>query len=197
MANRLGPISPAEIGFDIDGVVADTMGTFIRIAREDFGIDHITRDQITTYWLEDCLSLPEETVAAIVDRILEDPLGVGLQPLPGAREALETLAEQQGVLTFVTARPTRRPIEAWLEALLPGAQGPGLRVIATGLHAAKAGVLEELGLRYFLEDHLETCQSLWSRGIHAIVYDQPWNQGDTPFRRVKSWEELLAMVGHP
>jgi uncharacterized HAD superfamily protein len=181
------------IAFDIDGVVADTMEAFIRVARIEFGIKNLTKEQITSYWLEDCLSLDPEIVEAIVQRLLDDPLGVQLSPLPGARAALGTLASH-GRLTFVTARPTREPIERWLGTLVPNAVSEDLRVIATGRHAAKAGVLRELGLSYFVEDHLDTCRELCEQGINAIVFDQPWNRDYTPFCRVDSWDEILDLI---
>jgi uncharacterized HAD superfamily protein len=193
MVPALAAISPRDVGFDIDGVVADTMAAFLRVAREEFGIMDVHKEQITSYWLEECLPIPDETVWAIIGRILDDPFGVGLEPIPGARDALLSLAVR-GRLTFVTARPSVQSIEPWLRAILPEVPRGDLTVIATGRHAAKAGVLRELGLRYFLEDHLETCQDLCRMGVGAIVFDQPWNRGDTPFYRVGSWGEFLGLV---
>jgi uncharacterized HAD superfamily protein len=193
MFPTLDTISPRDIGFDIDGVVADTMAAFVRVARDEFGIADVRMEQITSYWLEECLPIPNETVWAIIGRILDDPFGVGLEPIPGAREALLSLAVR-GDLTFVTARPSATSIEPWLRCILPEVPCGDLTVIATGKHAAKARVLRELGLRYFLEDHLETCQDLCRMGIGAIVFDQPWNRGDTPFYRVSSWGEFLGLV---
>ncbi len=186
-------IQISEIGFDIDGVVADTMEAFIRLARDEFGIEDLKKEQMTSYWLEECLSIPADTVMAIIERLLTDPFGVGLEPIPGAREVLTRFAAY-GRLTFVTARPIEKPIEAWLKSLLSDVPSVDIEVIATGCHSAKAGVLKELGLRYFIDDHLETCQELCSRGIGAIVFDQPWNRGPTPFLRIKAWRELQAII---
>jgi uncharacterized HAD superfamily protein len=192
--NFLDPVSPTEIGFDIDGVVADTMKAFIRIAREEFGINYISKEQITSYWIEECLPVPLDIIKSIINRLLADPFGIELEPLPGAREVLMRLAAH-GRLTFVTARPAKEPIEAWLVSLLSEVPREDIRVIATGHHLAKAEVLEELKLRYFIDDHLETCQDLHSRGIRTIVFDQPWNRGHTPFLRISSWEDLPGIMG--
>jgi uncharacterized HAD superfamily protein len=189
----MDPISPTEIGFDIDGVVADTMKAFIRIAREEFGINYISKEQITSYWIEECLPVPLDIIKAIINRLLADPFGIELEPLPGAREVLIRLAAH-GRLTFVTARPAKEPIEAWLVSLLSEVPREDIKVIATGHHLAKAEVLEELKLKYFIDDHLETCQDLHSRGIRTIVFDQPWNRGDTPFLRISSWEALSGII---
>lgn len=187
-------ISPRGIGFDIDGVVADTMASFLRIAREEYGHRHLKKERITSYWLEECLDIPTDTVSAIIQRILDDPFGTALEPISGAREALLRFSAE-GPLTFVTARPSKESIEAWLRDLLPEVSPEDLRVIATGRHAAKKDVIQELGIEVFVEDHLETCEDLHAAGIRAIVFDQPWNRARTPWIRVGSWEEILALTG--
>jgi len=194
--NFLDPISPFEIGFDIDGVVADTMKAFIRIAQEEFGINYISKEQITSYWIEECLPIPLDIIKTIINRLLADPFGIELEPLPGAREVLVRLVAQ-GRLTFVTARPVKEPIEAWLVSLLSEVPHEDIRVIATGHHSAKAEVLEELKLKYFVDDHLETCQDLHKRGIRTIVFDQPWNRGHTPFLRIRTWKDLSGIIKMP
>lgn len=186
--------SPPGIGFDIDGVVADTMAAFLRIAREEYGHGHLEKERITSYWLEECLDIPPETVGAIIQRILDDPFGVGLEPINGARDVLLRFAAK-GPLTFVTARPSGESIEEWLRDLLPEVPQEDLRVIATGRHAAKKDVLRELGIDAFVEDNLETCEDLHAAGMLAAVFDQPWNRARTPWIRVGSWEEILALTG--
>lgn len=192
--DSLDPISPSEIGFDIDGVVADTMEAFIRVARDEFGINYISKGQITSYWIEECLPIPLDIIKTIINRLLADPFGIELEPLPGAREVLTKFAAH-GRLTFVTARPAKETIEAWLVSLLSEVPHGDIRVIATGHHSAKAEVLEELKLKYFVDDHLETCQDLHSRGIRTIVFDQPWNRGHAPFLRIRSWKTLSGIIG--
>ncbi|RPI54826.1 MAG: haloacid dehalogenase, partial [Deltaproteobacteria bacterium] len=195
--NFLDPILPSEIGFDIDGVVADTMKAFIRVARDEFGINYISKEQITSYWIEECLPVPLDIIKTIINRLLADPFGMELEPLPGARDVLIRLAAHDGRLTFVTSRPTKEPIEAWLVSLLSDVPRRDIRVIATGHHSAKAGQLEELKLKYFIDDHLETCQDLHKRGIRTIVFDQPWNRGHTPFLRISSWKDLSSIIKMP
>ncbi len=194
--NFLDPISPSEIGFDIDGVVADTMKAFIGIAKKEFGINYISKEQITSYWIEECLPVPLDIIKTIINRLLIDPFGIELEPLPGAGEVLTRLAAHSR-LTFVTARPAKEPMEAWLVSLLSDVPRGDIRVIATGHHSAKAEVLEELKLKYFIDDHLETCQDLHSRGIRTIVFDQPWNRGHTPFLRIRSWKDLSGIIKMP
>jgi len=142
------------------------------------------------------LPIPLDIIKTIINRLLADPFGIELEPLPGAGEILTRLAAQ-GRLTFVTARPVKEPIEAWLVSLLSEVPHEDIRVIATGHHSAKAEVLEELKLKYFVDDHLETCQDLHKRGIRTIVFDQPWNRGHTPFLRIRTWKDLSGIIKMP
>ncbi len=187
-------VEPDQIAFDIDGVVADTMGAFIKVASAEFGIDYLQKEQITDYWLEKCLPIPEETILAIIDRLLKDPFGVDLMPIKGAKQSLERLAAHSDSLTFVTARPIRQPILDWLVSLLEGVPREMINVIATGQHKAKPEILGGLGIKIFVEDHLETCEALCSNGIGAVVFDQPWNRQRTPFLRVSSWQEIMQLI---
>ncbi len=181
-----------KTAFDIDGVVTDTMAAFLRIAEEEYGISGLCKEQITSYWLEQCLPVPSDVVDAIVARIITDPEGVGLEPIPGAREVLRELAGE-GPLRFVTARPDGRPMARWLTKTLGLPEGR-IEVVATGAHAAKREVLLDLGVECFVEDHLETCISLHEAGITAIVFDQPWNRHPSPCPRVSSWSQLKRLI---
>lgn len=195
MEHKRKNLAPEFFAFDIDGVVADTMGTFIEVARNQYGITNLSKDQITNYWLEQCLPVPEKIVWEIVDKIIKDPFQVGLRPIDGAREGLKAFFEKCEHLTFVTARPEKEGIEAWLHDLLREIPPNQIRVIATGVHEKKAEVLKGYGYKYFVEDNLDTCIQLYEHGIGAVVYDQPWNRNHTPFKRVRSWKELLELTG--
>lgn len=179
-----------RVAFDIDGVVADTMRAFISIAREEYNIDTLHKGMITSYWLERCLPIPEEVVLKIVHQLVHEPLYVALEPIALAREAMLAYAEYSPLI-FVTARPEQAPIHQWLQELLPELPESHIQVIATGEHRAKAQLLKQLGIETFIEDHLETCLQIHEVGIQALVFDQPWNQGETPCPRLHSWQDFL------
>jgi hypothetical protein len=81
----------------------------------------------------------------------------------------------------------------WLcDALrLPAA---AIKVIATGTFEGKTDVLRENGIRFFVEDRLETCYRLKDDGIEPVLYRQPWNRAPHPFTEVGSWRELEALM---
>lgn len=182
-------IAPSEIGFDIDGVVADTMEAFIRLAARDYAI-HVAPDQITDFLVEECLDLEPLVIENIFSRLMKAPLAEGLRPIPGALPVLHALAKESP-LTFITARPDPTPIAAWLEKHLEPQVFSQARLVATGDHDGKAAYIRKLGLRYFVDDRPQTCQQLAAEtDITPIVFSQPWNRGRHSLASVESWEEV-------
>jgi len=186
-------LSPDSTAFDVDGVIADTMGLFIDIARESFQIDDLRYEDITTYHLDECLDLAPDTIEAIIRQILDGSHGPQLSTISGCRRAMAKFAAGGQPVRFVTARPGPDVIRPWLEQHLP-LRSDQIEVVATGSFEAKADVLHAEGIRVFVEDRLETCFLLSQNGITPILFAQPWNRYPHPFREVASWKELAAMM---
>lgn len=185
-------IPPGRLGFDIDGVVADTAGAFIRLAREDYGIT-VRAEEITEFSVEECLPIPSEIIANIFERLLEDPLGENLQPTQDCIPVLRELAGA-GPLTFITARPAAIPIAAWLEKHLGEKTFARTRLVATGDHDGKITHIKQFGLNYFIDDRHLTCKQLAVEpGITPLVYSQPWNRGRHTLSSVESWAEIRTL----
>lgn len=182
-------IDPRTLAFDIDGVVADTMQLFLDIARMDFGIHHVQYNDITNYTLEDCLDLPPDVIATIIEQILEGTHSPALKPIAGSPAVLNRLGRQWGPLRFVTARPQAGVISAWLEKTL-SLPPDHIQVVATGSFEAKAEVLKAAGVRAFVEDRLETCFLLQDAGITPLLFKQPWNRRYHPFEEIDNWQGL-------
>lgn len=187
------PIDPATLGFDVDGVVADTMRLFLDLARDLYDLRHLRYEDLTGYDLQGCLNLPPEAVDAVLERILDGRHTSPLRPIDGAARVLRRLAHARDRLVFVTARPYPGPIAAWLEALL-ALPGRRFDLVATGDFAAKLPVLRQRGIRTFVEDRLETCFDLQAAGIRPVLFRQPWNRREHPFLEVASWHELEACI---
>jgi hypothetical protein len=185
-------IRPGQIGFDIDGVFANTMALFLEIARKDYGINHVRYDDITQYFLQDCIDIEPDLIKEIINRILEGDFETKLQPIEGSVEVLSDIA-QQGPLLFVTARPTLSPIKAWVEEILPKAPFP-VEVVATGTFEAKADALKARGVDFFVDDYLDICFMLDEQGLSPILFRQPWNRFSHPFREVTDWAEIRGLI---
>jgi len=186
-------VTPGNIAFDIDGVFANTMALFLEIGRKDYGINHIRYQDITEYFLEECLDIDPEIIRVIINRILEGDFEPELKPIDGAVEVLSEIAKGHPLL-FVTARPELSTIKEWVHSVLP-LRASDIEVIATGTLEAKGDVLNARGIGYFVEDCLEVCYMLREHAITPILFSQPWNRSSHhPFREVSSWAEIRVLV---
>lgn len=182
-------IDPGKIGFDFDGVVADTSEAFIRLADQEYTIK-IHPLEITDFMVENCLDIDQEIVDDIFTKLILDPLGLGLKPMADAIGVLEELAGE-APLTFITARPEVEPVAAWLDCHLGSNVFAEARLIATGDHDGKADHIREMGLTHFVDDRAVTCNLLaQKKGITPIVYEQPWNIGKHTLDSVDNWQAI-------
>jgi uncharacterized protein len=188
------PIPRDRLAFDIDGVVADIMTTFLDLVRERYNRGHHLRyHHITTFSLEDCLDLPPAIISALIRELIDRPHELPVAPFPHAVSVLSRLA-QDAPLLFVTARDRAEPIENWLHRNLAPVPPSAIRVLATGDPDTKLHYLQDHGIRYFVEDRLETCLHLADHGITPIVFAQPWNRRPHPFPEVQGWPELAGLL---
>jgi uncharacterized HAD superfamily protein len=185
-------ISPGEVAFDIDGVFADTFRLFVDRAKGDYGYGFRYED-ITEYDFASVIHIDERASDTIVQALVDFPLESGIQPIAGAVEVLTRLS-QAGPLLFVTARPNRAPIMAWIRHHLPQVDPNRIDLEATQTHQKKPDILRDKGVRYFVEDRLETCFLLQEHAIAPIVFEQPWNRKPHPFPVVKTWNDIAALI---
>lgn len=188
----MNKIHPSRLGFDFDGVVADTAEAFIRLSCEEYGYCSIRLEDITDFEVERCLNMDPGIVEAVFTRILLDSIDAGLQPMAGAVQVLEELSACAPV-TLVTARPFCGPVRHWIDAVMPQPVRKNIRIVAMGAHDDKPRHVREHGLQYFVDDRAETCFQLEKAGIKPIVFSQPWNRGRHSFTSVSTWEEIRSL----
>lgn len=189
--NAANCVEPSEVAFDIDGVVADTMAVFIRLARERYGLTDLTKEDLCHYDLYRCLDVDREIVDDLICLTLDDEHTEIIPPEPEAPGVLTDLA-RSGPLRFVTARIWPESIIRWLEKTLPEVPRENIHVIATGAPEAKLAILKDMNIRYFVEDRLETCHMLARDGIQPLLFDQPWNRGreSEGLPRIRNWRQF-------
>lgn len=185
-------IHPAEIGFDFDGVIADTVEAFIRLACEQYDHCGILPEDITDFTVEHCLGMETGIAESIFLQILRDSVGTGLLPMPGAVEVLNELSHHSQ-LTIVTARPLATPVHDWLQVMFSPAVYDRIQVVAMGDHDDKVRHIQQLGLSTFVDDRAETCLQMHRAGIHSIVFSQPWNRDRHNLPSVRSWQEIRSL----
>jgi hypothetical protein len=199
MNNRPQSLSqvPGRIAFDIDGVFGNVMELFIRLARELYQIETIHYEDITRYYLYDCLDLDSKIIDQLIEKIVDYPHALKMNPFEQAVPVLSAYGRRYP-LTFITARQKVEPITDWVLGRLPEVDPSRIRVIATGQHHLKLNILQELGYPYYIDDHLDTCHLLCQHAIRPIVFEQPWNQEPHPFPKVANWQELgEILLAHP
>jgi len=182
-----------RLAFDIDGVVADIMTTFLDMAQERHGPHDFRYDDITTFYLEDCLGLDPRIIATLIRELIDRPHELPVNPFPHAVPVLSRMAEEVPLL-FVTARDRPEPIQLWLNRTLAPVPARSIWVMATGDPDTKLHYLKAHAIEYFVEDRLETCFDLAREGITPIVFAQPWNRQPHPFLEVAGWSELARLL---
>jgi uncharacterized protein len=186
-------IFPGELAFDIDGVCADTMNLFIDIAETVYGFRNIRYEDISEYELGTLGGVDSALAVEIIQRILDGNHDLRLLPLDGAAPVLKRLNQHHRPTLFVTARPSADQIFDWIcDTFL--VRPEDIEVVATGSFDGKTDVLLERGIRYFVEDRLDTCFQISHGGIHPIVFRQPWNRKPHPFTEIGTWQELETMI---
>lgn len=188
-------IDPRLLAFDIDGVVADTMSLFVRFAHEKYGLTRLSKQDMLCYNLYECLDLGKEIIDDLIDLTLDEENTKDILPVPGASEVLTQFA-RTAPLRFITARTRAESITQWIHATLPQVPREKITVIASGAPETKLDILNELKIRYFVEDRVETCRQLKQAGIESFLFDQPWNRTEPAhgFVRICNWMQLREWV---
>lgn len=194
-AGRALSLDPARTGFDFDGVIADTVEAFLRLACEDYGHCGFSAVDLNSFYVGHCLPVADSVVEAIFEQMTHHPLAAGLKPMPGATRVLGELAREHRI-TIVTARPDPRPVERWLAHFCDHRTCASIQVLATNDHDDKERFIRQAGLHSFIDDRAETCLALQRRGIDARVFAQPWNQGRHHLPTFHSWKEIGRQFRH-
>jgi uncharacterized HAD superfamily protein len=187
------PFPLHRLAFDVDGVVADIMTTFLTLARERYGHGHLRYEDITTFRLEECLDLPSWIIRTLIRELIDRPHELPIEPFPQAVPVLTRLAARTPLL-FVTARDRATPIRVWLTRTLAAVPEEAIRVLASGDPEGKLHYLKAHAIQFFVEDRLETCYQLAENGITPILFAQPWNRQPHPFPEVNGWPDLASLL---
>ncbi len=183
------------IGFDLDGVIADTGEAFIRIACEEHSYCSFRLEDITNFDIEKCLTIPVDKVEKIFYAILKDSLGSGLKPITGAVDVITSMTKKAPV-TIITARPLEQPVADWLDHFFSSQTCQKINLVAMGDHDDKARYIREHNLSHFIDDRVKTCLQLATTDIIPIVYTQPWNHNRHSLKRVNNWNDINQLVNN-
>jgi uncharacterized protein len=186
-------IAPERIGFDFDGVIADIGEAFLRIACNDYNYCSLRLEDITSFHVETCTSIPESIVRNIFDDILADSITTGLLPNHGALEVISDLATRSKV-TIITARSFDKPVADWLDHYLPSDVCQKIHLIAMRDHDRKVEYIKQQNLHFFVDDRAETCAQVAAADLHPLLYHQPWNSSWKDIQVVHNWQHIAELI---
>lgn len=187
-----------KIGIDLDDVLADSLPHYLQAFSRRFGLTIGLAD--AAWQISDRFpQIPRQEAHEFFTELIEAGFFSSRPLLPGAKEAVERLAQDGHRLFIITGRAPRDEAitRGWLthvgllsrfEAVIHKARAP------VGRH--KSGAASELRLDLFIEDELAIATDVAKTAIQVLLYDHPWNQGALPgnVQRVRSWTEALRRI---
>lgn len=187
------------VGLDIDGVVADFLSPFLGRLEKKIGNGPIAAETITDFDFNGHPVLSEKIVAECMEEVSYNPgFWQNLSSLisPEDWRQLEGL-NRQGRLVFVTHRyergnyDIRETTRAWLK-------GHGIsEPVVHFTQDAKAGLVNSLGVRLFMDDRHENCQNVAEETeATVLIPHRTYNQSFTHPRvqRIWSFGELFSFL---
>ncbi len=177
-----------NLGFDIDGVIANFSKPLLELIKENYGLTLAEKD-IYTFDLNIVLGITRTEGNQLITEILKKDLPA----YPDAKETLEQLSREGHNIYLLTGRygHLRDITQSWLkEKGIP----------YTELHLLNVGekyLADVAPLDLIVEDSLVEALE-WSQKVkNILVYDQPWNQTlnvKNLTKRVHSWKEIYNKI---
>lgn len=177
-----------NLGFDIDGVIANFTEPLLEIIKDKYGLALKVSD-IYTFDLGVVLGITKTESNQLINETLKKDLPLN----SGAKETLEQISREGHSIYLLTGRfgYLRDLTQSWLnEKEVPYTQ---LHLLNVGeKYLAKVEPLDLV-----VEDSLEEALE-WTRKVrNVLVYDQPWNRtlnvkGLT--KRVYNWSQIYSEV---
>lgn len=188
------------IGVDLDDVLSRTGDAMAQFHNATYGTKY-KREEVKTFDLDAVWNCtPEEAKERVVEFMTSD-FHHDAQMVFGAYDALKMLGEKYDVV-IVTGRNESMK-ESTLEWLTKNFLGLYREVHFTGhfdvvasKRRKKSDVVRAIGMSLFIDDALHFATDVSGTGVPVLLFDTPWNQGETPegVTRVFSWEEILSRI---
>ena len=174
-----------KVAFDFDGVICDSLSFLCQKAMEVYGV-RLEPSQVNTWRLYQCSDLTEEQEYALLREFLKSEYADQWKPVPGAKEALQSLPQKA---IIVSQRYPHQDPSPFLEKL-----GIDFDLYMVEKYEDKLKVLKDLGTEIFFEDRPETIKLL-SKHLDVAKFEHLYNQGFFGEKwSVKRWEEAKQIL---
>ncbi len=189
-----------KIAIDLDEVLGDFVGAFLRWYNHRFGTKW-TREDIVHYYVEDAMNISKDEAHQRIRHFYTEEVG-NISPLVGAVSATRMLAGKHD-LFVISARHSylRASTEQWLEQHFPGIF-EGVHLTQDGLQSGskektKAEICKELGCKVLVDDASHHVEPFLGTGIQVIIFNHPWNvyhRFPPSVKRADSWQEVIGLI---
>jgi 5'(3')-deoxyribonucleotidase len=192
-------MSKEVLALDVDEVVFPLVSHYLVQHNENYGTA-FSADDLTTYRLEDVLSLP---VDEMIKRIYEfhDADHTHIDPLENTQEGINRLRERFDI-NIVTARHSRfyHQTEKWLRDKIGDFFG-SIHMIGYGpvveKPITKSEVCLSIGAIALVDDNLEHLTDLPKYGKEGVLFgDYRWNQADSLPPGITRCLDMIKVAEH-
>lgn len=186
------------VGMDIDGVVADFLSPFLRVAEKKIGNGPMLAESITDFNFKDHPVLSAATVEECMVDVSYDPVfWETLTPLLSAEEwrKLEKLSGESR-LVFLTHRYERETYDIrqvtcdWLRR--HGIRNPAVYFT----QESKAKLVQRLGVSLFVDDRYENCAEVAERTDAVVLMPSRFYNRSFAHPRIKRISSLNELFSY-
>ncbi len=190
------------LGVDLDDVLIRTGDALAAFHNATYGTSY-ARDEVRDFDLSSIWNCTPEETRQRIDEFFGTDFHHKTEAVLGAREALEKLGAVYDIV-IVTGRTEQSSRDATIDLLSRHFLGLYRELHFTSHQDAdpkkrrlKSALAKEFEMKAFIDDALHFAEDVASLGIPVLLFDTPWNQGDTSegITRVRSWEEVLSILG--
>lgn len=176
-----------NLGFDIDCVISDFVGSFVKIVENHYNTV-ITETDIYCHDLNLVLGITEEER----DKLIRETILKGPELNLGAKQTLAKLSSEGHQIFILTARSNSliETTRKWLEE-----KGISYRQL---LHLKEGKKYQaNVNLDVIVEDNLKDAIG-WSQKVkNVLIYDHPWNQTKNVRKLIKrayNWDDIYTEI---
>lgn len=178
-----------RIGVDIDGVISDSYPLWLQELNRHYGKDIPFIDDYDMHVAFDVTSEDMNNFFETnIERLLMMP-----EPIPGAKEGIETLLREGHEVIYITARtPEQKDLTVRWFALR---EIHHEHVLFTGF-GSKVDFVKEWGIEAFIEDYHVNAKSIAECGVPVFLLNASYNQEELPsgITRCHSWNEIITGI---
>jgi hypothetical protein len=187
-----------EIGYDFDSTLVQSDLTLCDIISERIG-RLICPEDILMYDIQHCApELSNNDVQEVIDMLGTTEHTFRIPPLPGAFDFLKWYGKHHAI-HIITNRYYIEPVYIYLQHNLNKQTFDKVKIYHS---KDKGNLCRQLGLRYFIDDHIKNIVNIANAGIIPVLFKQNWNKNVISTRSnlfelirfVDNWDDVYSLV---